>query len=460
MHRLFWKIFLAIWSSMIVFVGAGLVSASLYVEHTRTGEHVESPRARLRNYLDEARFIANNDGRKELTRWLRKLDRREVIPIYLVDDNGEDLLDRPVSRYLFEHMERVERRERRNGPVEHSPRRNVVRLNDGSELRLIPDFRAVTLHRVLGRPRVIAFPLIAAALISGLAGLLLARYLTRPMLRLSRASKQYASGDLTMRVAPHLGSRRDEVAQLAHDFDHMAERLQALITSQRQLLSDVSHELRSPLARMQVAVGLVRQRTDEAIDPELERIDREIERLNDMLGRLLSLARLEAGTTTIHSEQVDLRALLTEVAEGADYEASAADRRVRLLDGSVASIEADPTLLLSAVENVVRNASRYTAENTTVEISLTADGPPTTRVRIEVRDQGPGVPEDMLGRLFEPFVRVGDARDRASGGYGLGLAIARRAVQLHGGRISAFNHPEGGLVVRIELPVSESAQSL
>jgi len=455
MHRLFWKIFLSFWLSLIVFAAASLVAASLFIEHARSADTEESPRARFRTYLEEARSVAESQGVEGLTSWLKKLDRREVIPVFLIDTRGRDLLDRPVSIHVAERIDRGQRRVP-HGEFSGPPsRRGLVQTPDGSEYHLIPDFRAVTLNRVLSRPRVIAIPLIAAAIISGLVCFFLARYLTRPILRLSRATKMYASGDLAMRVAPSVEGRHDEVAQLARDFDHMAGRLQALMATQHQLLSDVSHELRSPLARMQVALGLARQRDQDQPSPELDRIEREAERLNELIAQLLSLARLESGTPLSNTEQVDLAALLTEVAESANFEISASNRRVRFLAHGQVFVEADPALLHSALENVVRNAAKYTAENTAVEISLQPDDQRENWAVVQVRDHGPGVPEEMLTRLFDPFVRVSDARDRTSGGYGLGLAIAKRAIQLHGGEISASNHAKGGLSIRIRLPIDQ-----
>ncbi len=449
MHRLVWKIFFAFWLSLIVFAGASLTLASLFVEHARSDDPNRSLRDRLELYVDETRRIAQRGDIAGLSAWLEKLDQREVIPILLIDAQGKDLLGRPVSEHL---ARRIEGGPTQHGRHRHAPQRGLVRTAEGVEYRLVPDFRAVTLKRVLTRPRVMAIPLIAAAIISGLASFFLARYLSRPIRRLSRATRRFGSGDLSLRVAPTLGGRRDEVAALAHDFDHMAERLQALIAAQRQLLSDVSHELRSPLARLQVALGLARQRHTQQPLPELDRIEREAERLNELIAQLLSLTRLESDLGLSHTESLDLAELVAEIAESTDFEIRGSNRGVRILRRTPAPIEANPTLLYSALENVVRNAAKYTAEGTAVEISLTADDPCTGWALVQVRDHGPGVPQDMLSRLFDPFVRVGDARDRASGGYGLGLAIAKRAIELHGGEISARNHAQGGLSVDIRLP--------
>jgi two-component system sensor histidine kinase CpxA len=270
---------------------------------------------------------------------------------------------------------------------------------------------------------------------------------------LRRAAEVYAAGDLSARVAPSLGGRRDEIADLARAFDHMAQRLQEILNSQRRLVGDVSHELRSPLARLQVALGLARQRTEGRGAAELDRIEREAERLSDLIGQLLSLAKLESGVTEVVRQPVDLVEMLEGVVSDADFEARAHNRRVLLSSSVPAIFEGDPRLLQSALDNIVRNALRYTAAGTSVTLSLTHEHAPTEHWHIAIRDHGPGVPEAMLPQLFEPFVRVGDARDRASGGYGLGLAIAQRAIRLHVGEVSATNAPDGGLTVDVRLPV-------
>lgn len=456
MNRLFWKIFLSFWISLILFAGAGLLAASLFLERTRAQDEIESPRDRHLTYINEAQLVAKNEGIEGLKSWLKKLDRTEAIPFLLIDSAGKDLLDRPVSSHLAERLDRRWKPRRpmdeRRSPGHHG----LIQVSGAGEYLLVPDFQAVTLNRVLSRPRVIALPVIVAAISSGLVCFLLAGYLTRPIRRLSNATHQFAAGNLSLRVASTMGRRRDEVADLARDFDHMAERLQILIGSQKQLLSDVSHELRSPLARLQVALGLARQRQQHQTNAELDRIEREAERLNELIGQLLSLTRLESGTQLAHSEPVDVAALLAEVAENADFEARAANRQVRTINSLSASIEANEPLLRSALENVVRNAVRCTDENTSVDITLQHDPEHPGWLLIQVRDHGPGVPDDMLTKLFEPFVRVGDARDRESGGYGLGLAIAERAIRLHGGEISASNEPDGGLNVRIRLPFDQA----
>jgi signal transduction histidine kinase len=257
-----------------------------------------------------------------------------------------------------------------------------------------------------------------------------------------------------VRVAPAVGRRRDELADLARDFDRMAERIEALMTSERRLLRDVSHELRSPLARLHVALGLARQ---QAGDDQwaLDRIEREAERLNALIGQLLMLARLESGALEPAREPVDLAAIVRDVAEDADFEVRSGRRAVRVTAMRECAAIGAPDLLRSAVENIVRNAVRHTREGTAVEVAMRADAP--DRVVIAVRDHGSGVPDELLPHIFQPFYRLGAARDRHTGGVGLGLTIADRTIRLHGGTVRAANAPGGGLVVEVTLPVESRA---
>jgi two-component system, OmpR family, sensor histidine kinase CpxA len=284
----------------------------------------------------------------------------------------------------------------------------------------------------------------------------LARYFTSPLGRLRAAAGRIADGDLSARVGPQARARRDEFGDLARDFDHMADRLEALVTRERQLLSDISHELRSPLARLGLAVGVVRGEPGADPRPMLERIELETERLDALIGELLTLARLQSGPAPMLRE-VDLAELLLGVIADADFEAQGLGRRVSTGPLEPCAVRGDEELLRRAVENVVRNAVRHTAEGTAVDVSLTrrAAGGSDEAV-VVVRDRGAGVPDSELGAIFEPFYRVESARDRRSGGTGLGLAIADRAVRLHGGRIRAANAEGGGLEVSISVPAGRS----
>jgi two-component system sensor histidine kinase CpxA len=309
-----------------------------------------------------------------------------------------------------------------------------------------------------------------AVILSGLVCYLLAWSITSPVTRLRKAAQSLAAGDLSARTGAPVGGGRDDLTELMRDFDRMAERIEGLVDSQSRLLKDVSHELRSPLARLSVALGLARQRAmKEAapqlapeLAPELEsalnRIELEADRLNQLIQRLLTISRLESGTDGMCNTRLSLRELMEQVAHDAEYETPGRGCRVTAKTDAADEflVEADPDLLRSAVENVVRNATRYTAEGTTVEVRLerqrAANG--EEEIIVRVLDSGPGVPDEALPRIFEPFYRLDDARNRQTGGAGLGLSIADRAIRLHGGQLRASNRKEGGLEVEIRIPAA------
>lgn len=454
MHGLFWKFFLSFWAALVLFAAASVLATSHYLDRLREQEDATTPHAQRVHNLGAAQAAADNAGLDGLRRWARERDRSQAVPLLVIDARGRDLLGRHVPARLLEHLDR--RPSHRHPPGDGHERRPrpVVRVADGRSYRLIPDYRAVTLGRVLRRPRVLVLPLLLAAVVSALVCLALARYLTAPIKRLRAAAEVYAAGNLDHRVGPALGARRDEIAELGRAYDAMAERLSALLQSQQRLLRDVSHELRSPLARLQAALGLARQRAGEAAMPELDRIEREADRLNELIGQVLSLARLDAGLAPPEMEPLELGELLDTVVGDAALEAHARGCEVRLEMAGAVTVRGNAALLHSALENVVRNAVRYTAHGTTVVVATLPDPERPGWDLIQVRDRGPGVAEEQLPRLFEPFVRIDESRDRASGGHGLGLAIAVRAVRLHGGELDARNDPEGGLTLSLRLPPS------
>jgi len=290
--------------------------------------------------------------------------------------------------------------------------------------------------------------------VSGLICYLLARYLTTPILKIGSAAQRLAAGDLSVRVGPGLGKRRDEISRLAVDFDAMAERLESLLNSQRVLLRDISHELRSPLARLNVALELCRKGCHCEVQKYLERIERESGRLNEMIGHLLTLNRVESGIDLTQKKRIDMSDLIREIVEDADFEAKGHNRSVTTTLIETCFVEGDEVLLRRALDNVARNAVRYTADGSAVEVSLShIRDNENSRCLITVRDHGQGVPEAAIPLLFKPFYRVSEGRERETGGTGLGLAITEAAVRLHGGTVRAANSCEGGLIVEISLPV-------
>jgi two-component system sensor histidine kinase CpxA len=288
-------------------------------------------------------------------------------------------------------------------------------------------------------------------LVSGFICYLLARYLTAPILRLREAAQHLAQGDLSTRATAGMEGRRDELGLLVQDFNAMAERIEELVSRQRQLIYDISHELRSPLARLNVALDLARGRKGN--DPAFDHMEQDLERLNEMIGRLLTVARLDSSAIPVAMSEVDLTELISQIARSADLELRKNDAAVQLNLQDQLFVQGNSELLHSAIENVVRNAIRYTGTGNPVEVSLTTQNEvERSCARIVVRDCGPGVPESELANIFQPFYRVADDRNRQSGGTGLGLAIASRVVRIHGGTICARNLQPHGLEVEILLP--------
>ena len=286
--------------------------------------------------------------------------------------------------------------------------------------------------------------------ISGLICFLLTRHITSPVFELRRGAENIAAGNLTARVSENLRNRRDEIGQLGRDFDRMAGRLESLVSSHKRLLGDASHELRSPLSRLLVALGLARKANAEELPELLDRIALESRRLDNLIGQLLTLSRIESGSHAAAASPINLTALLHEIVADADFEARAQSRRVSVTFFEECTVSGSEELLRSAIENVVRNGVRYTPEGTAVEVSVRRE---RDRAVIRVRDRGPGVPETMLSEIFLPFRRVQTTDASPNEGSGLGLAIAHRAVAANGGKIVARNTPDGGLIVDIEFPL-------
>jgi len=295
--------------------------------------------------------------------------------------------------------------------------------------------------------------LLSFLITSGLLCFLLARRLTAPVAELRAVASRFSKGDLSARVThPKLLERKDEVGSLARDFNQMAARIESLLNAQKRLIADVSHELRSPLTRLSLALGLIRRRGDTVSSTSMARMEREVHRLNHLIGQLLTLSRLEALDQPPAREAIDLAALVQEVVIDAGFETTSTDRGVRLVECAACTLTGARDLLRSAIENVVRNALKYTGPGTVVQIRLSRPcGAKMATILVE--DEGPGVPPHELARIFEPFYRVEQARERQTGGAGLGLAIAQHVIGMHGGTVTAKNRESGGLALQICLPV-------
>ncbi len=448
MRSLFLKIFLSFWAAQALF----LVLAILVILATRP---TREPGVELAKALTEAVNAYRSGGEHAAGEYLEDLQHTQHVRAYVYDQSGREITGRLAPPWI-EDMRRTGQPHHRGWMDRLMPERlsrQSLTIDGQSYMLVLETFPG---PRVFFGPHEIpGLGLTIAVISSGLVCYLLAWSLTSPVVRLRQATQRLAAGDLSARTGAPLKGRRDELAQLMRDFDRMAERIEALMDAQSRLLKDVSHELRSPLARLSVALGLARQRATPEAAGALNRIELEADRLNQLIQRLLTISRLETGTDGIRTTRLSLRELVEHVARDAEYESQGRGCQVSAEPTDEYPVEADPALLRSAIENVVRNAVRYTATGTTVEIRLERRiGDQGEDIVVRVLDSGPGVPDEALEQIFEPFYRIDDARNRQTGGAGLGLSIADRAIRLHGGRVRASNRPEGGLEVEIRIPAA------
>jgi signal transduction histidine kinase len=477
MKSLFLKIFLSFWAAQALFVVLAIL-VTIALSPTRRGIEIEG-----QQILAEIVNEYQGGGEPAAHRYVEELWHTRHIWAMVFDPSGHEISGRMGSRMEdFRPGDPPPEGQMRGYPPHHRGWLDNLLPSRVIRESLTLDGKRYTVVLVLPPgPRVFFGPhdipglgIGIAIITSGLMCYLLAWSMTSPVARLRKAAQSLAAGDLSARTGAPENGRRDELAELMRDFDRMAERIERLVDSQSRLLKDVSHELRSPLARLNVALGLARQRGTPEIENSLNRIELEADRLNQLIQRLLTISRLESGTDGLRKTRLSLRELVEQVARDAEYESGERGCRVNAVtattrttpDSAAAGadeflVDADPDLLRSAVENVVRNATRYTGEGTAVEVQLerqqAANG--DEDIVLRVLDSGPGVPDEALARIFEPFYRVDDARNRLTGGAGLGLSIADRAIRMHGGQLRASNRKEGGLQVEIRLPAGSSVSS-
>ncbi|MFV0478629.1 MAG: ATP-binding protein [Parahaliea sp.] len=444
------KLFIAFWMITTGILGSWLLAARYFDSIPGDLIEIEQPGPPPR-FILRLIYQLQTVSDKELRELIREQRRRHNINIYLLNDKGRDLLGRKVPEFaqkvaaqLSPEQPRVFLKQERQPPVTAYA---IYRQQQG-HLRavLTPDTRHQhSLMRALGDR--LWLRILLAVLISGLLCYMLSRLMTRRLDHLRDTVRELAGGNLDART-PVRASGGDETDELARAFNTMAEQLQRRIIAQRRLLSDVSHELRSPLARMKLSLALAQQRPGQC-DTQLQRLERETSRLDELIGQLLS----SQANHQQMDEHIDLAILLREICSDADFEARAHDKQVGLqckTDQALVTTRGD--LLQKTFENILRNAVHYTPAGTRVEVCL---GKGESHYEVQVCDAGPGVPEDDLESIFDAFYRVDTARARETGGYGLGLSIARRAVEQHGGTIRARNNRETGLCMTVSLPISD-----
>ena len=444
MGRLFWKIFLGFWLTLLL---VGSAVGSLVWLHNRDRIEqlellVDSPRADMG--ISNIASILRYGGEPALKEAAKRRTRRHgrPIPIMIVNDQGEDLLDRPVPYVMLEKA-------RKALQDSESSTQQVTTPSGNRYLLFLPRRDHPAMNNPFYVNHLPYIPLLALFLVSIIFCAGLAWYITRPLRILSLASRHFADGQLDTRVMPSIGKRKDEIADLGQDFDYMAQQIQILISSQKRLLNDVSHELRSPLARLQVAVEISRQQP-KRINELLQRIEKESHRLDELVGELLTLSRLEADVIEKNNDYFDINGLITSIIEDARFETAGLNKDIRFEASKEIIIKGHIELLRRAIENIVRNALFHTPEHSQVQITLEQN---KNRINLTVCDRGNGVPDEKLDQLFQPFVRIDESNQNIKiPGYGLGLAIAKRAVEIHAGTITVFNQSIGGLCIQIQLP--------
>ncbi|MEA2261624.1 MAG: two-component system, OmpR family, sensor histidine kinase CpxA [Acidobacteriaceae bacterium] len=456
MNSLFLKIFLWFWTAFVI-VGVTLV---VVVAVTRSNTTML---AGLSVYLPfearQATYIYERDGKSALQRHFDHLSEMGLAKPYLLDENWNDVLGRTPPAQAVEFAK--------------------VARSDAALVRKFKGWKAVAAQQVVGegghkytimaimsRPPVVGvirdlgyktlLGLLAVLLVGAPFCFLLACHIANPIVRLSEAAGRIADGWLNTRSGQSIRSRGDEIGRLGVSFDRMAERIESLVRGQQRLFGDISHELRSPLARLSVAEGLLRQCPPEERAEYLDRIALEVEHLDQLIGQFLTLARINSGADSSRIERVELNSLIQEVAVDGNFEARAKCCAVRVDSENLCTTTGAREQLRRAIENVVRNAIRYTQPSTEVEITIREQrASAISRAVIQVRDHGPGVSSEHLEKIFLPFYRIPTINGESTNGAGLGLAITDRIVRMYGGSVSAANALDGGLIVNLELSLTE-----
>jgi signal transduction histidine kinase len=386
--------------------------------------------------LETATRIFHTEGPKALSNYLTRLDHISGARHFLLDAHGVDLLTGDNKAWLLPPPPSTKWRIRDGGQSFASQR-----SEDG-----------LYWFAATGKPSRIQiwtflpyyFLVIGA---TGLLCWLASVAVVSPIHRIAASIALFGQGKLSVRVHT---KRQDEIGQLSNSFNQMAERLQRMIASERRLLADISHELRSPLARLKFAVKLARTSPDP--DVAMDRISRDVDRIAALVAGIVEITLAEGDPEVQGAESIRLTEVLDEVIRDCAFEAQVRGCAIALSGCSTGEILGNRELLRRAIENVLRNAIRYSPERSTIDVYLNDD---SDAANIAIRDCGPGVPEDMLTRIFDPFFRVEEARDALGGGSGIGLSIAKRAVQVHHGAISAEN-ASPGLRVRIRIPIFQT----
>lgn len=475
MGRLFWKFFLAFWLALLI-AGVSVGTLVLFVHNQDETTHVNQAQIdeHAAGIIDILVLAAHYGGDKALTEAIKTLDHGPLPTFYAIDQSGLDILGRTVDSQLIADAKRWQYHHQATGAVitiktnKHQYLVFAVRSFPPFSKSSATPFQATNsqkqghhpppdlMHQPLPRPLFKWLFLIIGTLASLFFSAALAWYFFKPISYLRNAFKAVSNGDLTSKVSPVMANRTDELADLGKSFDAMTGKIATLLKSQQRLLHDVSHEVRSPLARIQAAIGLAQQQPDKT-NSMLNRIELESQRISDLVGELLILSKLESGAMTLQMTDFDFSDLVTSIINNAKFEAQAKQISVVYNEAAKLNYYGNRELLHRAIENIVRNALKFTPEHKTVIITLAINETDKTVV-VTVEDNGPGVAEQDLLAIFNPFFR--SEHPFRHDGIGLGLSIAHSAISAHGGIIHAQNRNESGLKFEIRLPINnENPQS-
>jgi two-component system, OmpR family, sensor kinase len=458
MHSLFLRIFTLFWVAMALIVGG-----SIAITLTIAAREYEAPELQRRPPVAiQASDVLERGGIGALKNWLNA-NKYSIADrdLFIIGPDGADILGRRLPESAVRRLEYFNRDEfvNRNGNLRPGRAAPQILGADGGVFTVLLVPRRPSIFGALSLPEISLAIICIALVVTALTSWWLAQHLSAPIRRIQEGARALASENLGLRanagrrVSAGLEGRRDELAVLARDFDAMVDQLRANRGATTQLLRDISHELRSPLARMRVALGLARQPPAD-LARQLDRMEREIERLDSLISQVLKLARLHGTDALFAREAFDLDEVIEEVVRDANFEGAVKNCRVRLEGAAHAAVNGNRDLLRSAIENVLRNAVRYSPQDSPVDVSLARND---SGIAILIRDGGPGVPDRDLERIFEPFYRVAESRDRDSGGEGIGLAITAQVMKAHGGSARAANRQSGGFEVRLSLPADALA---
>ena len=449
-RRLFWKIFLPFWVAQALLLG--VLYLRLHVRlHSERPWWTQPARQVMPELGSDAANAYEQGGPVALDGFLGRISLNNRALYWLLDADGNKLgsLSAPANLTVLAKGALAAGGSLR---IEDDSISVASVSTAGSRYLFVAEFVPPPLSERV--PGDIIWTLKLGTVVSLLMCLLIAHYLSKPIERLRNATNELARGNLDIRVSRYIGNRQDEIAELVRDFDSMAEELRNLIQSERNLLSGVSHELRSPIARIRLALTLARGADAQERKEMLDRIEQDTIQLDSMLEKILTVARLEGGQHRPKFETVSLRDIVENVLHDARFEATALDVDIRFLGSPEVNLSGDADLLRSAIENVVRNAIFYSGKGGQIEVNLRRDN---GTALLAVRDNGPGVPEESLPLLFKPFYRVDNSRGFSTGGMGLGLAIVRNAVLVHSGTVTAQNVFPHGLQIDISLPISAAS---